>query len=117
MSLRNRTRWFLCMVVLALGWVLVLASADTEEGKRVYDRRCKMCHAADGKGNPSIARMLKVELPELDSEEVRRLTDDELEMIITKGKGKMAAVKNISAEEVARVIAYLRSLGESAEKQ
>lgn len=89
---------------------LIIATGAEEEGKAVFLKRCKMCHGADGKGNPAIARMLKVEFKSLDSDYVQSKNDAEFKEIITKGKGKMAAVRGTSDEEIEDVIAYVRSL-------
>ncbi|GAB4235699.1 MAG: hypothetical protein Kow00109_09050 [Acidobacteriota bacterium] len=95
-------------------WIGVVGLAalapDADAGKQVYQRRCKMCHGIDGKGSAAVARMMKVEIPALDSDAVQEQTDEELAKVITKGKGKMVAVKGISEQDVANVIAYLRTL-------
>ena len=39
--------------------------ADAAAGKAAYDKTCKSCHSADGKGNPVIAKMMKVEMREI----------------------------------------------------
>jgi mono/diheme cytochrome c family protein len=99
---------FIPLFVL-LAWA---ADGNVEGGKKVYLTRCKMCHGADGAGNPAMARMLKVEFKSLDSDYVQDLKDDELVSIITKGKGKMAAVRGLNDQQLADVIAYLRALGD-----
>lgn len=102
------------MLVLGLAVPLlaaaIIAAGPEEEGKAVYLKRCKMCHGADGEGNPAIAKMLKVEFKALDSEDVQKKTDAEFKEIIVKGKGKMAAVRGTTDSEIEKVIAYLRSL-------
>jgi mono/diheme cytochrome c family protein len=69
-----------------------------------------MCHGADGAGNPAMSRMLKVEFRPLDSDYVQEKEDPELKQIITKGKGKMAAVRGLTEQQLSDVIAFLRSL-------
>jgi len=102
------------IVVLGLAGPLLLAgimaTGPEEEGKAVFLKRCKMCHGADGKGNPAIARMLKVEFKALDSEYVQSKSDADIKEIITKGTGKMAAVRGATDPEIESVIAYVRSL-------
>jgi len=87
-----------------------LGAAGVDEGKAVFDKRCKMCHGADGKGNPAMARMLQVQFHPMDSEYVQKLTDEEIKNTVLKGKGKMAAVRGITESEITQVTAYLRSL-------
>jgi mono/diheme cytochrome c family protein len=97
---------------------IVLAAAmmegDAEAGKAAFLKRCKMCHGADGNGNPAMARMLKVEFHAMDSEYVQEKTPEELRNVILKGKGKMVAVRGISEKEVTDIISYLQSLDKGA---
>lgn len=104
---------FLAVVVLFIFPVVILGltpSADVETGKAVFMKRCKMCHGADGNGNPAMARMLGVEFKPMSSAEVQKLDDESIQQLITKGKGKMAKVRKINDVEIGQVIAYLRSL-------
>jgi mono/diheme cytochrome c family protein len=86
------------------------AAGSVEKGSAAFQKRCKMCHGADGAGNPAMARMLKVEFQAMDSEHVQNLKDEELKNIISKGKGKMTAVRGVDEAEMSDLIAYLRSL-------
>ena len=103
----------LLRVILVLGlagpllFALIMAAGSAEEGKAVFLKRCKMCHGADGKGNPAIARMLKVEFKALDSDYVQAKSDAKFKKTITKGTGKMAAVRGATDPEIVSVIAYI----------
>lgn len=92
------------------GLVASSAFAAAAEGKVVFDKSCKTCHGPDGKGNPGIAKMMKVEMKALGSKEVQSLSDAQLREIITKGKGKMKAPPGLSAKDVTDVIAFVRTL-------
>lgn len=103
-------------VAMAVAMVLSLAlpqvafsGGDAEKGKALYTAKCKMCHAAEGEGNPGMAKMLKVEMKALGSKEVQGLKDAELKKDFTEGNGKMKPVK-LTDEEAANVIAFLRTL-------
>lgn len=95
-------------VVLGLAAVKLWAGAD--EGKELFSKSCKTCHGADGQGNPTIAKMMKVEFKPLGAAEVQGQTDEQLKTIITKGKGKMKPVSTLSSRQADDVIAYLRTL-------
>ena len=95
-------------VVLALGAVNVWAGA--EDGKEVFTKSCKTCHGADGQGNPTIAKMMKVEFRALSSAGVQSLSDTELKGVVSKGKGKMKPVAGVNAKQTDDVVAYLRTL-------
>jgi mono/diheme cytochrome c family protein len=90
--------------------LLSMAEPNLERGRAEFARQCRMCHGADGKGNPAMARMLKVEFKAMDSEYVQQKSDEELRNIILKGTGKMVAVRGMNDQQVADVIAYVRSL-------
>ena len=98
----------LAILVSALSASLALAAGDAAAGKAIYDKACKSCHGAAGAPNPTIAKMVKVEMRDLSSAEVQKLSDDDMKKIITEGQGKMKPGKAVT--DVAAVIAYVRSL-------
>lgn len=108
-------KFLMTLTILALTALstTALAAGDAQAGKSVYDSKCKTCHAADGKGNPAIAKMMKVTLRELGSQEVQSKSDGELGKIVTEGTGKMKPVKGFSDQQVQDVVAFLRSLAKS----
>jgi len=95
-------------VVLSLS--MAYAAGNPKEGKAVYDQHCKSCHGATGVANPKIAKMMNVEIKNLASPEVQRMSDADLEKIVTQGKGKMPAVRTVSGKSVGDVVAYIRTL-------
>ena len=104
--------WIKVGLVLAVALALPLVAmsgGDAEKGKALYAGKCKMCHAAEGEGNPAIAKMSKVEMKALGSKEVQAKKDAELKKDIVEGNGKMKPVK-LTDEEAASVIAFLRTL-------
>lgn len=88
---------------------VALSGGDVEKGKALYAAKCKMCHGAEGEGNPGIAKMMKVEMKHLGSKEVQALKDAEMKKDIADGNGKMKPVK-LTDEETANVIAYIRTM-------
>lgn len=89
---------------------LAFANGGAQAGKAVFEKSCKTCHGADGRGNPAIAKMMKVTMRALGSKEVQRKGDAELRKDIVEGTGKMKPVKGLSDTQLADVIAYVRSL-------
>jgi mono/diheme cytochrome c family protein len=82
---------------------------DAAAGKMVYARKCQSCHAADGNGNPAIAKAMKVELKPLSSAEVQKTSDADLKKLITMGTGTMKPVAGLMPAEIDNVVAYLRT--------
>jgi mono/diheme cytochrome c family protein len=103
-----------CGSILATGW-----AADVPKGQTLYATKCAMCHAKDLKGNPAMAKVLKVDAVKLNlaSKETQAKTDAELIATTTKGDGKMPAQeKKLTADEIANIIAYVHSAGGAGEK-
>lgn len=77
-----------------------------------YKAKCASCHGKDGKGNPAMAKMFKVEPAALDltAKAVQEKTDEDLAKLIAGGKGKMPAFKaKLSEVRVKELLKYLRS--------
>lgn len=89
---------------------LAFAAGDAKAGAAVYDAQCKKCHAADGASNPTIAKMMKVELKDLKAADVKAMPDADMKKLIVDGKGKMKAIKGLSDADIANVIAFTKSL-------
>lgn len=94
-----------CIVPLT---VLAAEKGDAAKGKQVFSR-CSVCHGDAGEGKEAIARALGVNMMPFSSKEVQALNDAALKKVITQGKGVMKPV-NLSDQEAADVIAFLRSL-------
>ena len=78
-----------------------------------YKAKCASCHGKDGKGNPSMARMLKVEPAALDltGKAVREKTGEDLAKLIAGGKGKMLAFKGkLSDNQVKELVKFMKGL-------
>ena len=103
-------RTILTTVILAGLSTTAGSAADAKAGQAIYDRSCKSCHGPDGTANPSIAKMMKVDMKDLKSADVQAMSDDEIKKIITDGKGKMPAVKTVSGAALDNLVAYIRSL-------
>lgn len=97
------------MLVLAVP-ALLAAGGDAEAGKALFKKKCRVCHGADGAGNPQIAKMLKVELKPLGGADVQGQKDPALAKIIKGGTGKMKPVKKLSDGDIANIIAFVRTL-------
>ena len=106
-------------IVMILAWGLLAArplaaAGDAQAGKTVFDSKCKMCHGADGKGNPVLAKSLKVTFPDLTSPDVLKgKSDAEVKKGIVEGYKKMQPVKGLSDKQLDDVIAFVHGLAKS----
>jgi len=80
-----------------------------DSGADAYKTKCSACHGANGAGDTMLGKNLK--LRSLASAEVQKQSDDELAVIISKGKDKMPPYdRKLSKDQIADVVKYIRSL-------
>ena len=105
--------WMWLGVALLLAPALALAGDDKKDaGKEVYAKKCASCHGPNGEGNEKIAKMLKVEIRPLGSKPVQAKSDEELRKNTVEGVGKMKPVKGLTDQQLADLLAHLRTLKE-----
>jgi len=79
------------------------------DGGADFKAKCAMCHGADGKGDTSMGKTLK--LRDLGSADVQSQSDADLTGIITSGKGKMPKYDGkLTADQIKDVVKYIRTL-------
>lgn len=100
------------LVALGLFSPASLSAADADAGKAVFAKKCRTCHGKEGQGNPGMAKVLKVEIKHLGSADIQGKSDDDLKKSITEGSGKMKPVKGLSEDDVANIIAFVRTIKE-----
>ena len=84
--------------------------ARSSGSENLFRAKCAVCHGADGSGRTPNGKKLKV--PDLRSNKVQALPDDELSDIIMNGKGYMPPFeKKVSGDKIQQLIIYVRSLG------
>jgi cytochrome c6 len=95
-------------LLLAAACLLTTAQARGD-GAATYKAKCAMCHAADGSGDTSTGKAMKV--GDLRSPEVQKQTDAQLTDIITSGKGKMPAYKGkLTDAQIKELVGTIRDL-------
>jgi cytochrome c6 len=87
----------------------IAPAARGDDAAPLFKQKCAMCHGADGKGDSSMGKTLKVR--DLSSADVQKQSDADLTAIITKGKNKMPSYEGkLKPEEIKGLVAYVRSL-------
>lgn len=84
-----------------------LAQDPPASGKETFQKNCVMCHAEDGKGS-EMGKMLKVK--DLTSDEVQKMSDDDIKKVIKNGNGSMPAFKQFNDAQLDELLKVIRSL-------
>ena len=104
--------------IVALTFAAVPASADENPGGDLFQKYCKACHGADGKADTPMGKRLNIR--DYTKADVQaEFTDDRILQVMKEGitdeKGKKVMLpfdKKMNDEEMAAVVAYVRSLKE-----
>jgi len=79
------------------------------DGAAIFKSKCAICHGPDGKGQTATGKSLKVK--DLSSKKVQKQSNEELQKIVTNGKGTMPAYKaTLDQASIDAVIAFIRTL-------
>ena len=79
------------------------AWADAAAGKAIYESKCKMCHAADGKGTPGMVKSMGVKPISGSAEATTKAA-------VTNGKNKMPKVPSVTGKTLDDVAAYVAAM-------
>jgi len=90
-----------------------------EQGKKVYEIYCAVCHGLTGQGDGTVAKKLLLPPPSLVTQKVKDWPDGRIYHVITEGQGTMGSYANqlVTPQERWVLINYLRFLQRSAEKR
>jgi cytochrome c6 len=121
MSLKKNRDSIVCrsaiLIVMVAEIIFFSASVVRAEGtqgsgaaaaKETFGTKCGICHGPDGAGS-EVGKSMNV--PDLRSEIVQKLSDAELAQVISDGKGGMPPFKSsLSAAQIHALVKYVRSL-------
>jgi mono/diheme cytochrome c family protein len=105
----------LILWVLFVGLTLFVVSVveanpgpDSAASSATFRTKCATCHGQDG-GGSTVGKSMNV--PDLRSPVVQKLSDTELAQVIANGKGGMPPFKSsLSADQIHSMVSYVRSL-------
>jgi mono/diheme cytochrome c family protein len=104
----GRTAGFLAVLALLSSGSPILASQNTSAGAAAFKTNCATCHGPDASGNTPIGKSMNI--PDLRSAEIQKLSDTEIRTVISDGKGSMPPFKNLSKDQIHSLITYIRGL-------
>ena len=85
------------------------AKGDAAAGKDLFTKRCAMCHGPEANGDTPIAKALGATIPDYRSKTVQDLSDADIKKTITQGNGKMPPQSGLSDDDIANLIAFIRT--------
>jgi len=93
-------------IAIALAAFALVATARAEDGKAIYDAKCKLCHGPDGKGSPAGLKLGAKDLTQSKSSMA------DIQKTIEEGKPpKMTAYKGkLSDGEIKAVAEYVKGM-------
>jgi cytochrome c6 len=110
--MQNKITWVCRVAVAAVFAAAVLLSAAAKAdnaAEAAYRAKCAACHGPDGKGETPAGKAMKAGT--FAAPEVGKMSDDDLAMVITKGKNKMPSFDGkLKKEQIEQLVAYIREL-------
>lgn len=95
--------------LLALVLLVPATLRADDASAALYKAKCAGCHGADGKGETTMGKAMK--LRDLGSADVQKASDADWTTIITAGKNKMPPVgKSLTPDQVKGLVGYVRGL-------
>ncbi len=98
------------LILLAICFVTPRSVAQTSPAADLFKSKCAACHGPDGAGKTAMGTALKIR--DLQSEDVQKQADADLDRIISKGKNKMPAFDGkLKKEQIEQLVAFIREIG------
>jgi cytochrome c6 len=102
---------FVAMACLAA--MLVVPAVAQDDGDAIYKAKCQRCHGEDGMSHTFDGKMSGA--AKLNDPEIVKMPDADLIAVVTNGKKHMPAFgKKLTADQIATVVAYVRTLQKPA---
>lgn len=103
------TKYIRTPAVLALAISLAGATSFAQSsGEAIFKAKCQMCHGATGMPSAGMVQMMGVKA--VNDPEVKKMTVEQVETTVKKGKNKMPAVAGLSDAQVKAVAEYFKTL-------
>jgi mono/diheme cytochrome c family protein len=105
---------------ITVKWLMFPVAATTlavgfaqNPAEKLFLDKCANCHSKDGSGQT--AKGKKLELKDMRSADVQKMTDAKMLELIAKGKGDMDGYeKELKPDEIKALVAYVRTFAKPA---
>ena len=91
-------------IAVALFILIPNLSWAADDGATVYKTKCAACHGVDAAGKPA------AKIPSLLGDDVKKLSDADLEKAVTEKPKHAGVVKSLTPDQVKMVVSYIREL-------
>src|SRR5438067_2221866 len=91
-------------IAVALFILIPSLSWAADDGATLYKTKCAACHGADGAGKPA------AKIPSLVSDDVKKMSDDDLAKAITEKPKHAGIAKSLTPDQVKLLVAHIRTL-------
>jgi len=100
------TKLVILVVTIAVALFILIPNLSwaAEDGAATYKAKCAACHGADATGKPA------AKIPSLVSDDVKKLSDDDLGKAVTATAKHPGTVKSLTPDQVKATVSYIRSL-------
>jgi cytochrome c6 len=105
----------LLLSLLGVGLLAVCAGSSKAQSaaETLFKAKCAMCHGPDGKGETPAGKTMKAR--SFAAPEVTKMSDDELETVIAKGKKKVPAFDGkLKKEQIEQLVEDIRALAKKS---
>ena len=98
------------MALAGVAVALLATPASAQDVAALYKSKCVKCHGAEGKGDGSAAKTMKLTVGDLtDAKRMAGFTDARLTEIIVKGEKKMPKYDTLKPEEISGLVTYVKA--------
>ena len=104
----GRTVGLLAVLAILTAGSPIMAAQNSSSAAATFKANCATCHGPDGSGDTSIGKSMNI--PDLRSPEVQKLSDTEIATVISDGKNGMPPFKNLSKDQINSLVKYIRGL-------
>jgi mono/diheme cytochrome c family protein len=91
-------------IAVALFILIPNLSWAADDGATIFKSKCAACHGADAAGKPA------AKIPSLVSDDVKKLSDDDLAKAIAEKPKHPGNIKSLAPDQVKAVVTYVRTL-------